>query len=184
MKKPLLILLIAILALTALACEISASDIEMLIDLLPTSEPYTDPALYGNPPFDCIPTNEIEYATVTFIYDGDTIQVEMDGEKYKVRFVGINTPERETFYFWEATQANAELLPIGTEVMLIRDTNDVDKYDRLVRYVVADDVFVNYELVLNGYAYSKTYHPDTACDATFKAAMQTAEENQVGLHQP
>lgn len=183
MKKP-FILLIAILALTAMACEISASDIEMLLDLLPTSEPYTDPALYGNPPFDCIPANEIEYATVTYIYDGDTIQVEMNGEKYKVRFVGIDTPERDEFYYDEATQANAEYLPIGTQVMLIRDTNDEDQYGRLLRYIIADDVFVNCELILKGYAYAKTYHPDTACDATFKAAMQTAEENQLGIHQP
>jgi len=183
MKKSLLILL-AILSLTSLACEISASDIDLLLDQLPTSEPYTDPALYANPPFDCIPSNDIEYATVTYIYDGDTIQVEMDGEKYKVRFIGIDTPERDEFYYWDATQANAELLPIGTEVMLIKDVNDTDRYDRLVRYVVAGDTFVNYELVLDGYAYAKSYRPDTSCDVTLDDAEKIASENQVGLHQP
>ena len=52
--------------------------------------------------------------------------------------------------------------------------------DRLLRYVICDKTFVNYELVLGGYAYAKSYRPDTACDAVLDAAEKIAEEYQVG----
>lgn len=183
MKKPLLILL-AMLAFTSLACEISAADIDQLLDLLPTSAPYAGPDMDALAPMECLLGKESEVATVTYIYDGDTIQVEMDGETYKVRLIGIDTPEIDEFYDEEATQATASMLPIGAEVQLFQDTSDTDQYGRLLRYVVNGDVFVNHYLVLHGFAYAKSYRLDTACDAALDKAMELAIQEQVGIHQP
>ncbi|MEE4195856.1 MAG: thermonuclease family protein [Anaerolineae bacterium] len=183
MKNSLLILL-SILAFTSLACEISAADIEQLLDLLPTPAPYSGPDMDVLAPMECLLDQESDFATVTYIYDGETIQVELDGEKYKVRLIGINTPEIDEFYSTEATQSTASMLPIGTEVQLFQDTSGTDQYGRLLRYVLKDDVFLNHYLVLHGFAYAKSYRPDTACDAVLQKAMELAMQEQVGIFQP
>jgi micrococcal nuclease len=33
------------------------------------------------------------YYHVTYVYDGDTIEVDMDGTKEKIRLIGVDTPE-------------------------------------------------------------------------------------------
>lgn len=95
----------------------------------------------------------IERAKVTAVIDGDTIEIE-GGER--VRYIGIDTPEIDECYGPEATKANKELVE-GKEIILIRDVENRDKYDRLLRYVVADGRFVNAELVRLGYAYPQSY---------------------------
>ena len=37
--------------------------------------------------------NDLEVATVERVVDGDTIEVKIDGEKFKVRLIGVDTPE-------------------------------------------------------------------------------------------
>jgi micrococcal nuclease len=99
-------------------------------------------------------------ARVTQVIDGDTIAIEGG---YRVRYIGIDTPETypemEAFGA-EAWQAN-RLLVEGKVVRLERDTSQEDKYGRLLRYVYANDIFVNAELVKLGLAEAKSYPPDT-----------------------
>ena len=40
-------------------------------------------------------SNDGDLGTVTQVIDGDTIEVEIDGRTYRVRYVGVNTPERD-----------------------------------------------------------------------------------------
>ena len=47
-----------------------------------------------------------------------------------------------------------------------------DKYDRLLRYVLTDEVFVNRELVREGYAEVREYRPDTAYHKVFEAVLK------------
>jgi len=101
-----------------------------------------------------------ETAKVTQVIDGDTIIIEGN---YRVRYIGIDTPEirpKLEDYGIEAWQANRQLVE-GKEVHLERDVSETDKYDRLLRYVYVDDVFVNAELVRQGLARAKAYPPDT-----------------------
>jgi endonuclease YncB( thermonuclease family) len=134
--------------------------------------------------FSCIPSGQTpQTATVTHIADGDTITVDIDGERYRVRYIGINTPEldsAEDDLAQQAKQLNA-LLVDGQEVELYRDTSETDQYDRLLRYVVIDDTFVNYELVAQGMARAKDYRPDTACSQIFKQAQDQAKTNDLGI---
>ena len=100
-----------------------------------------------------------ETAKVTRVIDGDTITIE---GSYRVRYIGIDTPEIRPeleAYGIEAWQANRQLVE-GKEVRLERDVSETDKYDRLLRYVYVDDIFVNAELVRQGLARVKAYPPD------------------------
>ena len=92
-----------------------------------------------------------EDATVLRVVDGDTIDIEINGERQRVRYIGMNTPERGEPCFDEATQANVDLA-LGKAVHLVSDVSETDRYGRLLRYVYVGDVFVNLELVAQGYA--------------------------------
>lgn len=102
-----------------------------------------------------------EIATVTGVIDGDTIIVSIDGDTYRVRYIGIDTPEAGDPCGREATAANAALVD-GRTVRMVRDVSETDRYDRLLRYVYVDDTFVNGELVADGWAEAVDYPPDTA----------------------
>ncbi len=94
------------------------------------------------------------------VIDGDTIIIEGG---YRVRYIGIDTPEihpRLEAYGIEAWQANRRLVE-GKRVRLERDVSETDRYNRLLRYVYVDSVFVNAELVRTGLARARAYPPDT-----------------------
>jgi endonuclease YncB( thermonuclease family) len=115
---------------------------------------------------------------VVNVVDGDTIMVllDQDGKTYTVRYIGMDTPENtsQVEYFGpEATAKNIELV-YGKAVMLIKDVSETDRYNRLLRYVLVDDIFVNFELVAQGYANTASYPPDTSCISTFRLAEQEA----------
>jgi len=98
-----------------------------------------------------------EKVLVTRVIDGDTIEI-YGGDR--VRYIGMDTPERGEPYYLEATAKNAELVE-GKEVRLEKDTSEKDRYGRLLRYIYVDDLFVNAELVRLGYARAYPYPPDT-----------------------
>jgi len=87
--------------------------------------------------------------TVARVIDGDTCVLE---NEERVRYLGINAPEEGDPYFEEATQANSDLVT-GKVVRLEPQDPSRDKEDRLLAYVFVNDVFVNEELVRQGYAH-------------------------------
>ena len=135
-------------------------------------------------PAGCVnPNAERQVATVTKIVDGDTIHVEINGEEFKLRYIGMDAPEVGAYEAAAATAYNSELV-MGQTVTLVKDVSETDRYGRLLRYVFVGDKFVNYELVRHGLATAGTWAPDTACDSTFQSAQQTAMANGVGLWVP
>jgi endonuclease YncB( thermonuclease family) len=131
---------------------------------------------------ECLPENTLRQdAFVTEVIDGDTIIVRLeDGNTYPVRFIGIDAPERNMQFFAVTFQANAEMVD-QKEVILIKDVSETDPYDRLLRYVVVNDVFVNLQLIETGFARAMQYPPDIACAETFFLAEQAAQSAQSGL---
>ena len=88
------------------------------------------------------PARLVQYARVTRVVDGDTIDVRLhSGAERRVRLIGIDTPEvyggRECGGL-AASRSLKQKLPTGTKVKLVSDpTQDrVDRYGRLLRYVV------------------------------------------------
>ena len=109
-------------------------------------------------------------AVVTAIIDGDTIEVSMGGASWRVRYIGMDTPEVGQACGSEATQANAALVS-GKTVRMVKDKSETDRYGRLLRYVYVGDTFVNGALVSGGWAVPKDYPPDTAMSATLHSLV-------------
>lgn len=120
-----------------------------------------------------------ETAAVVDIIDGDTIDVDLGGQTYRVRYIGINTPERDQPCYSEATEANRALVENQT-VTLVRDVSETDRYGRLLRYVYVGQTFVNAELVRTGYAEAATYPPDVMFSDLFVQLASAAREASAG----
>jgi len=140
---------------------------------IPISEPAIIPSIYTE-------------ANVVKVVDGDTIKVDIAGQVYSVRYIGIDCPETNhpakglEPFGPEATARNAELVA-GKTVRLEKDISETDRYDRLLRYVWVGDVMVNETLVREGYAHSVTYPPDVKHQELFQQAEKDARENHRGL---
>ena len=111
------------------------------------------------------------------VIDGDTI-VLANGER--VRYIGVDTPERGEPFFVEATELNRRLTE-GRRVTLLTDKSDRDRFGRLLRYVVAGDILVNAELVREGMAEATRYEPHVKFAACFEALMEEAKEERRGI---
>ena len=103
------------------------------------------------------------YATVDVVdvVDGDTFRAVIDGEKVRVRIMGINSPEsggfREEEDWGAEAKAYARKKLEGRTVHLFTDPGDpaYDQYDRLLRYVDVDGVDAGLELVRRGLAIAR-----------------------------
>ena len=120
-------------------------------------------------------------AVVTRVVDGDTIDVTINGQAYTIRYVGVNTPERDEVCYNEAKQANS-LFVNGQTVRLVKDTSETDQYGRLLRYVYVGNTFVNQALVEQGYAEAVSYPPDTAQYQFFLGLERQAKSANRGCH--
>ena len=135
-----------------------------------------------------VPPDSIEALAIRAV-DGDTIEVEIEGESYKVRYIGIDTPELHHptkpvgYYAQEAYEKNRELVE-GKTVFLEKDISETDRYGRLLRYVYVGDVFVNAYLVQQGYAQVSTYPPDVKYQEQFLELQREARETGRGLWGP
>lgn len=123
------------------------------------------------------PEYYMERARVSLVIDGDTIELE-DGRR--VRYLGIDTPESGEPYYEEATAKNAELVE-GKLVELQPGNRDMDEYGRLLRYVYVDGVFVNAELVAQGYAEAYIFDPDDRFSQVLVQLEQYARMRNKGL---
>lgn len=111
------------------------------------------------------------------VIDGDTFVLE---DNSRVRLIGINAPESDYCFAIESTEKLIELLE-GKEVLLEKDISDVDRYDRLLRYVYLEDILINKYLVEKGYAVASAYPPDIKFKKDLILAQEIAEKNQSGL---
>ena len=116
-----------------------------------------------------------ESGTVANIVDGDTIDVLIDGQEFRLRYIGMDTPERGELGFAEATAANVALVS-GKTVILEKDVSDTDRFGRLLRYVYVDGEMVNMTLVEEGYAVPATFPPDVRYQQQFLLAGLRAKQ--------
>jgi micrococcal nuclease len=141
----------------------------------PTVKPTDSPA-----PLLRTPTPPLTDARVTQVFDGDTIEVEIAGQIYTLRYIGIECPEPGEYGCEQATQANRQLVESKT-VRLEKDVSETDQNGRLLRYVYVGEIFVNAELVRSGYADAWTLPPDVAYSDLFVQLESEAREAGRGL---
>ena len=114
---------------------------------------------------------DFQAAKVSHVIDGDTIWVEIEEEEFKVRMIGVDTPERGETFYQEATDYTRQHLE-GKVIYLEKDRSDTDRYDRLLRYIwlevpkdqseeEKDQKLFNGFLVREGLAKIVTFEPDT-----------------------
>ncbi len=129
--------------------------------------------------------------------DGDTLVLE-NGER--VRLIGIDTPEmHESAKLYRDSQRSGQdvktiqelgrqayeftkNLVEGKRVRLEFDVTKRDKYSRLLAYVYLEDgMFVNAEIVTQGYASLMTIAPNVQYADLFLKLYREARENRRGL---
>ncbi|MFM8856288.1 MAG: thermonuclease family protein [Actinomycetota bacterium] len=126
---------------------------------------------------------------VVDIVDGDTLDVRIDGRVERVRLIGIDTPETKKpgspveCFGPEATARLAQLLPPGTEIVVERDIEPRDDYGRLLLYVFRfdDTLFVNSDLIRQGFARPLEIAPNTTYAREFRRLAGLAESEKIGL---
>lgn len=122
-----------------------------------------------------------EYGFVKAIVDGDTVQL---SSGQIVRYIGIDAPEQDQPFYLEAKRAN-ERLVLKKRVRLEFDVQRQDRYGRWLAYVFVKkggrEVFVNAELVRNGYAMAYTVPPNVKYSDLFVRLQREAVENERGL---
>lgn len=124
------------------------------------------------------------------VVDGDTIVIDRGFGEESVRYIGVDTPETVhptepvEWMGKEASDANKALVE-GRQVILERDVSETDQYGRLLRYVWTYDgstwTFVNFALVLAGFAQVVTYPPDVKYVSAYLAAQRAARDQGRGL---
>ena len=137
-------------------------------------------------------TVSLKYYFVTRVVDGDTIDVSVDGKVKRLRLIGINTPEtvdpRKLVECFGVEASNkAKTLLTGKKVSLESDGSqgELDKYNRLLRYVFLEDgTNINLLMIKEGYAYEYTYNLPYKYQTEFKNAQKQAEANKAGLWSP
>jgi micrococcal nuclease len=119
---------------------------------------------------------------VVHVADGDTIDIEKDGSKVRLRLLGINSPEsvaknRPSMYMSE--------LAVAKKVRIELDSlkPEKDEYGRVLAYVWREDgLFINKQMIQSGNAYEYTYNSEKyKFQNDFKTTQRTAKEKNLGL---
>lgn len=121
--------------------------------------------------FNCLSTQ----TKVIRIIDGDTFETE-SGEK--VRLIGINAPEISDFYGLEAKRylkkiVHNKVVDLQTDNI----SNNKDRYQRLLRYVIIDGIDVNKKMVSDGFAFAYLKYKFSKSDLYQNAQIQAREMN-------
>jgi micrococcal nuclease len=122
------------------------------------------------------------------VVDGDTIRVRLAGGEEPVRYIGVDTPESVKpgspveCFARRASAFNARLVE-GERVRLVSDVESHDRYGRRLAYVyrARDDLFVNAELVRQGYATVATFPPNVRYADEFERLARRARMSGRGL---
>jgi len=133
----------------------------LLIDLA-----YFYPKLTGKATYERIMIN------VTRAIDGDTLET----NDFKVRLLGVNTPEKSQRYYEEAKNYLKELE--GKEVEL--EKHGEDKYGRELGYILSDKILINRKILEKGLG-SLYYYEKDAYFSDMKKAEESARKKEKGI---
>ncbi len=128
-------------------------------------------------------------ATVVEVIDGDTVVLDFGDREEIVRLLGIDTPETVhpdkpvECFGPEASARTKALLPAGTEVVVERDVEARDRFDRLLAHIrlAVDGTHVNLVLVQEGFADTLIIEPNQAYASRMRGAASVARASAVGM---
>jgi endonuclease YncB( thermonuclease family) len=142
--------------------------------------------------------------TTTHVVDGDTFDLRTDlplgwgedcpvtqGAQYRVGLIGVDAPQvsGQAECFGKEVSDYVKGLLEGRAVCLMRDTSCTDASGRLLAYVWVDtdptnpgcELFLNQELIRQGYARAEALPPDTLFQQAFETSQSEARQAGRGL---
>ena len=127
-----------------------------------------------------------DLAIVQRVVDGDTFIALVGARRFRVRLIGVNTPETvkpntPVQCYGPEASAYAKYVLTGKHIRLVYDVDRYDRYGRTLAYVYVGKTFFNLALVQQGYAVVETVPPDIARVAEFVAAQRIARAKRLGL---
>lgn len=118
--------------------------------------------------------NELYEVTYVEAIDGDTVNVNVDGQPQVVRLLTTDTPNAPQPYAEEAKERVEQLLSEAEEIQLLHDVGaQQDEDGRLLAYVFVDGVSLQEYLLKEGYA---VVHDVTAPNNTFEKQFESIEK--------
>jgi len=128
------------------------------------------------------------YYAVSYVSDGDTFAVNMDGREEKVRLIGVDTPETvkpnsPTECYGKAASDFTKKTLKGQTVRLEADpiNQNRDRYNRLLRYAyLQDGSLFNATLISQGYGFAYLSFPFTKSEE-FRLLQAEARKHNIGL---
>lgn len=124
------------------------------------------------------------------VIDGDTIVVNKGLAEYRIRYIGVDTPEMNfgkgepECFAKEARDFNISKV-LNKKVTLKSDKEDRDRFDRLLRYVYIEEnqneVMLNEILISSGYAKVLSIAPNTMYAEKFKNLQDEAKKQNIGI---
>ena len=122
------------------------------------------------------------------IYDGDTLRVVRGQEELKIRFCGIDAPEKKMPMGIESRDHLRSLVDISNgEVLLV--PIETDRYDRTVAELYVKDsrstaINLNVQMVRDGYAWHyERYSGNCPIRDEFAVAQELAQDEGLGIWQ-
>lgn len=114
---------------------------------------------------------------VKYVIDGDTIVLE-NGRK--VRYLGINSPEKGQPFYQEAKTSNEQMV-LNKVMRLEFDVEQSDRYGRLLAYVYYGNTMINAEQVKKGLAVVETIPPNVKYSNLFSSSQKSARDSCQGI---
>ncbi len=134
-------------------------------------------------------TKNIIPAELVRVVDADTLILKVDGRNERCRLIGIDAPEsvddnpeRKTKEGVAASEfLKNYLASYEGDYYIEADVEKYDQYDRLLVYVWLEDLMLNEMLCREGYAYQKSYPPNTRYDHALRVAAAEAKAEGRGI---
>jgi micrococcal nuclease len=131
-------------------------------------------------------------AQVNKVFSGQSIEVIINDSLVKVRLMGINAPDlKQSPWGKQAKNKLQELLitknslPLTSKsIILETDLNQKDDYGRIQAYIWKNNLFVNEELVAQGYAIADLIYTDDNYSKRLGYAQEYARIMGYGLWNP
>jgi micrococcal nuclease len=133
--------------------------------------------------------SELTPYLVSRVVDGDTVELMVEGFPVKVRLIGVDTPEtvhpqKPVEHYGKEASAFTRNLLRGESVYLIQSQEKADRYGRELGYLyrVPDGLFVNAEIIRQGYGHAYTKYPFREdLMERFRGLQRHARESEKGL---
>jgi len=174
LQRAILPVIVMLFALSVAACAESSADLDSLVatSVAETVAVQPEPSSSG-PPQTTIYCPDCQLVDVTGIVDGDTIDTSIG----RVRFFGVDTPERGDVCFTEATEFTRLL--VGNQVRLEDGPRLEDAYGRRLAYVFdSSGNSIDVQLIAGGFA--KAWTRDGQHRDVLVELEESAKANRAG----